>query len=207
MKLNAKLASRIQKVQDRFYQANAKEKKEDEWSIGVTALEPNSAARLTSYSNASHSNEDIDEAKKTIAGAYVKFYNYEDLKKRLDIQNYKDKLRQKLNAKYTKQRQHDMEDSLDINFQINPELVLNLNKLEQDSLLPKRLQGQPEGGFYRLRNVAIRDRVDKFFAKPAVYMQPHKNALAEIELRKGYFKPKVMLGSLLKKNTQFTTDL
>ena len=34
--------------------------------------------------------------------------------------------------------QHDMEDRLDIEYQMNPELVLNLSKLEQDMLLPRR---------------------------------------------------------------------
>ena len=34
--------------------------------------------------------------------------------------------------------QHEMEDRLDIDFEMNPELVLNLSKLEQDTLLPRR---------------------------------------------------------------------
>ena len=97
MKLKAKLANRIQKVQDRFYQANTKEKTEDEWSIGITNLEPTSAARLSNYSN-----EDIDEDSRPVADAYVKFYNYEDLKKRHDILNYKDRLRQKLQGKWNR---------------------------------------------------------------------------------------------------------
>ena len=97
----------------------------------------------------------------------------------------------------------------DIEFVFNPDLVLNLSRLEQDTLLPKKQQIASKGdtGLYRLRNVGIRDKIEKFFKQPAVYMQPHRNALAEIEKRKGYFKPKVMLGSLRKPTREFTTDL
>ena len=55
--------------------------------------------------------------------------------------------------------------------------------------------------------MALRDKVEKFFKQPAVYMQPHKNALEELEKQKGYFKPKVMIGSLRKPMREFTTDL
>ena len=53
----------------------------------------------------------------------------------------------------------------------------------------------------------MKDKIEKFFKTPAIYMQPHKNALEEIEKRKGYFKPKVMLGSLRKPIREFTSDL
>ena len=62
-------------------------------------------------------------------------------------------------------------------------------------------------GLMRLRNLAVRDKVDKFLDRPAVYMQPHRNQLAKIEFAKKKFKPKVMVGDLRKPTNEFTSDL
>ena len=62
-------------------------------------------------------------------------------------------------------------------------------------------------GLHRLRNLAVKDKIEKLLKSEPVYMMPHKNALAELEARKNYFKPKIMLGSLSKPNIEFMSDL
>ena len=39
---------------------------------------------------------------------------------------------------------------------------------------------------------------EKLLKSPAVYMKPHKNALADETLRRKKFKPKIMLGDIRK---------
>ena len=50
-------------------------------------------------------------------------------------------------------------------------------------------------------------KIHRFLEQPAVYMNPHKNALSEQIARRKKFKPKVMLGDLRKTNCEFTSDL
>ena len=75
-------------------------------------------------------------------------------------------------------------------YTLDSDVVMNLDRTEQATLLPRKQQvvfkqgEQKQFGLQRLRNLAVKDKIDKFFMSPAVYMQPHKNALADIEMRK-----------------------
>lgn len=67
--------------------------------------------------------------------------------------------------------------------------------------------GKEEMGLMRLRNVAARQRINKFLGTPAVYMEPLENFRTELEKRTRKFKPKIMVGDLRKPNLEFQTDL
>ena len=53
----------------------------------------------------------------------------------------------------------------------------------------------------------MNNKAEQVLRKPAVYMQPHKNAVLEELKERNKFKPKVMLGDLRKPSVQFSSDL
>ena len=71
-----------------------------------------------------------DNKEKNIIPCYVKFYKYEELKEKNQILSYKDKLRVKMKDKLKGKRQYEMEKNLNINFEIDPDLIENLNRTE-----------------------------------------------------------------------------
>lgn len=53
----------------------------------------------------------------------------------------------------------------------------------------------------------MNNKAEQILRKPAVYMQPHKNAVLEELKERNKFKPKVMLGDIRKPSCQFSSDL
>ena len=68
------------------------------------------------------------------APTHVKFYKFEEIKAQLHIQSHKDKLRQRLHNKLKEQEQHDV-DQINLSYVIDPELLQNLSKIEEQCLL------------------------------------------------------------------------
>lgn len=87
------------------------------------------------------------KGEKAKAPCYVKFYKYEEIKQRCHIQDYKDKLRSKLQEKLSKVKQHTLDKvAKDMNYEINPDLILKLRQIEQAALLPGKQHKVAEWG-------------------------------------------------------------
>ena len=76
--------------------------------------------------------------------------------------------------------------------------VVSVKKLDPITIKP---------GLKRALNVRMNNKAEQVLRKPAVYMQPHKNAVLEEMKERNKFKPKVMLGDIRKPSCQFSSDL
>lgn len=86
--------------------------------------------------------------------------------------------------------------------------MLNLGRAEQQVVSVKKLDPITiKPGLKRALNVRMNKKAEQVLRKPAVYMQPHKNAVLEEMKERNKFKPKVMLGDIRKPSCQFSSDL
>jgi len=76
------------------------------------------------------------EKDKKFAPSYVKFYKYEGIKQRYDMQNTKDKMRMRMQKKMREQNQAKM-DNLHLVYRVDPTILENLFRAETSTLLVK----------------------------------------------------------------------
>ena len=75
-----------------------------------------------------------------MAPCFVKFYKYEEIKKKYKMQNQKDLLRQRLHDKMKEQRQLSM-DRVKMKYRVDANIVRFLSRAEQQVLKPKSNPG------------------------------------------------------------------
>lgn len=69
-----------------------------------------------------------------IAPSFVKFYKYEEIKQKYNIQNLKDKMRQRLHDKMREQEQNEMH-KLNLNYKVDRDILEDLHQREAGTLV------------------------------------------------------------------------
>ena len=92
-------------------------------------------------------------------------------------------------------------------FKLNTKILKQLGQAEQQVVSVKKLSTAGIPNLRRGFSVGFENYAEKILEQPAVYMNPHKNALEEEVKKRNKFKPKIMLGDIRKPSCQFTSDL
>ena len=130
-----------------------------------------------------------------VAPSYIKFYKYEEIKRKsTDLLTAKDKLRMKMTDKQKKLMQIPInEGPRGSHYVIDLEMIQKLKIMEEEQMQTRTQRknsrqihhqdqevqdndGDPhDPGLHRLVNIAARHKLLKALREPPVYMQPHKN--------------------------------